>query len=174
MRPVLIQIHLVDHVAYLLEQALIGHHHLLTKRAAHFEESERSRPALCNSLFGLSVIPQQFNGLKRGRTSEFPRGMPRGIPFQVDDLINWKVEVALLSNEHGTANRVDDVVIPSGIDNLTVTQRVGLGSELVLPSSLSTGIRFRSAQTNHTASTIIPRWEWPIPETRAQLFTGRF
>ena len=35
----------------------------------------------------------------------------------------------------------------------------------VSPSSLSTGIRFRSVQPNHTASTITPRWEWPIPET---------
>ena len=58
-------IHLVDHVADLFQHPLVGHHHLLAERTAHFEQTERRGPALGNGLLGATIVTQQFNGLKR-------------------------------------------------------------------------------------------------------------
>lgn len=37
-------------------------------------------------------------------------------------------QIALLSNEYGTADRVDDVVIAFGVDDFTVPQGLSLGA----------------------------------------------
>ena len=52
--------------------------------------------------------------------------------LEPNGLFTGKVEVALLPNEHGTANRVDDVVVAFGVDDLAVPQGLSLGGELVL------------------------------------------